>query len=177
MSNFLKTYGLGVGLKTSKRRNKTVRSSSGYAPAKNILIYFTSEGNQKIALVKGIQNKMEKEGKKVKFLFLLLREEDKPDIHMDDGMERLSADDFSLFGEIKIPSVNKLLNEEFDYMIHADMESNIYSDLILTKSKAKCRIGRYFEDHDDQYDMMVSIPDDKKINYLLDQIYYYTRAL
>lgn len=161
----------------SIRRNKTKRYSSSYVNAKSILIYFTSEGNQKIALVKGIQNKMEKEGKKVKFLFLLLNEEDKPDAHMDDGMERLAIDDFSFFGDIQKTSVNNLLNEGFDYMIHADMESNIYSDLIMSKCKAKCRVGRYFKDHDDQYDMMVSIPGDKKINFLLDQIYHYTKAL
>jgi hypothetical protein len=177
MISFLKKYGLGVGLKTSKKRNKTVRSSFGYAHAKNILIYFTSDGNQKIALVKGIQNKMEREGKKVKFLFLLLNEEDKPDVHIDDGMERLEMNDFSFFGNIQKPSVRNLLNEDFDYMIHADMETNIFSDLIMAKCNAKCRIGRYFKDHDDRYDMMVSIPGGKDINFLLDQIHHYTKAL
>jgi hypothetical protein len=177
MIDFLKKYSLPIGLKMSVKRNKTKRFSSSYVNAKSILIYFTSEGNQKIAIVKGLQNKLEKEGKKVKCLYLLKREEDKPDIHMDEGMERLTYDDFSLFGEIQKPAGNKLLNEEFDYLIHADMESTIYSDLIMSKCKAKCRIGRYFHNHKDQYDMMVSIPDGKKINFLLDQIYHYTKAL
>lgn len=167
-----------IGLKKSViKRNKIKKSSASYVDAKSILIYFTSEGNQKIALVKSIQNKMEKDGKKVICLYFLLKDEDKPDVHMDEGMERLEVYDFSLFGEIQKPSVNKLLNEEFDYLIHADMESNIYSDLVMSKSKAKCRIGKFFENHDDQYDMMVAIPDDKKINFLLDQIYHYTKAL
>lgn len=177
MIDFLKKYSLKIGLKMSIRRNKVKRYSYSYLNAKNILIFFTSEGNQKIALVKGIQNKMEKEGKNVEFLYLLLNDEDKPDAHMDDGMEKLEIDDFSLFGLIQKPSVNNLLNKEFDYMIHADMESNIYSDLIMSKCKAKCRVGRYIKGHDDQYDMMVSIPGDKKINFLLDQLYHYTKAL
>ncbi len=177
MINFLKNYSLRIGLKMSIRRNKAKRYSYSYLNAKKILIFFTSEGNQKIALVKGIQNKMEKEGKKVEFLFLLANEEDKPDAHLDDGMERLTVEDFSFFGEIHKPSVNTLLKKEYDYMIHADMESTIYSDLIMSKCKAKCRVGRYFKGHDDQYDMMVSIPGDKKINFLLDQLYHYTKAL
>ena len=57
------------------------------------------------------------------------------------------------------------------------MESNIYTDLVMSKCKAKCRIGRFFDGHEDQYDMMVGIPDDKKINFLLDQLYLYTKAL
>jgi hypothetical protein len=177
MIDFLKKYGLGIGFKRAIRRNKTKRYSSSYSNAKNILVYFTSEGNLKFAQVKRIQNKMEREGKKVKFLFLLLNEEDKPDVHIDDGMERLEMNDFSFFGNIQKPSVRNLLNEDFDYMIHADMETNIYSDLIMAKCNAKCRIGRYFKDHDDRYDMMVSIPGGKDINFLLDQIHHYTKAL
>ena len=177
MIDFLKKYSLPFGLKQSVKRNKTSRFSSSYRDAKRILFYFTSQGNQKIALIKRIQNKMEKEGKEVRSLYLLLRDEDKPDVHMDDGMERLSPEDFSLFGEIQKEPVKKLMDEEFDYLIHADMESSIYSDLVMSKCKAKCRIGRHFEDHKDQYDMMIGIPDGKRINFLLDQIYHYTKAL
>jgi len=177
MIDFFKKYGLPIGLKRSVKRNVIKRQSSSYIDSRRILLFFTSEGNQKIALVKGLQNRMEKEGKKVSCLYLLLRGEDKPDVHMDDGMERLIPSDFSLFGEIQKSSVNELLSEEFDFMIHADLENTIYSDLVMSKSKAKCRIGKYFDDHENQYDMMVGIPKEKKINFLLDQIYHYTKAL
>jgi hypothetical protein len=177
MIDFLKKYCLPYGLKRAIKKNLARRVSSGYAEAKSVLLFFTSGGNQKIALLKGLQNKMEKEGKKVACMYLLLRDEDKPDVHMDDGMERLEPIDFSLFGEIEKPEVKKLLNEEFDYMIHADMDSSIYSDLVMAKSKAKCRIGKYFEGHENQYDMMVKVSDESKINHLIDQIYYYTKAL
>jgi hypothetical protein len=103
-------------------------------------------------------------------MYLLLKDDDKPDVHMDEGMERLEPTDFSLFGDILNKDVGELLNKEFDYMIHVDMESNIYSDLVMSKSKAKCRIGRYFDDHENQYDMMIKVSDDKKINFLMDQI-------
>jgi hypothetical protein len=177
MMNFLKKYGLPYGLKKSVKKNLTKRQSPSYFDSKSILMFFTSEGNQKIAMIKGLQNKMEKEGKNVKCLYLVIKDEDKPDVHMDDGMERLVPGDFSLFGDIEQTEIKKLLNEEFDYLIHADMESNIYTDLVMSKCKAKCRIGRYFDGHEDQYDMMISIPDDKKINFLLDQLYLYTKAL
>jgi len=177
MIDFLKKYSLPVGLKRSIRKNPPRDQSPSYVDAKSILLFFTSGGNQKIALIKGMQNKMEKEGKKVKCLYLLLRDEDKPDVHMDDGMERLEPIDFSLFGDIVKPEVKKILEEDFDYLIHVDMEFNIYSDLVMSKSKARCRIGRYFDGHESQYDMMVKVADSSKINHLLDQIYHYTKAL
>ncbi len=177
MIDFLKKYSLPIGLKRSVKKNLSRRQSSRYNEAKTVLLFFTSEGNQKIALVKGLQNKMEKEGKKVTCLYLLMKDEDKPDVHMDEGMERLEPTDFSLVGDIVKAEGKQLMDQEFDYMIHSDMESNIYSDLVMSKSKAKCRIGRYFDDHENQYDMMIKVADDKKINFLLDQIYHYTKAL
>jgi hypothetical protein len=92
-------------------------------------------------------------------------------------MERLEPKDFTLFGNIENPSINELLSEEFDYMIHAELEYSIFSDLVMTKSKAKCRIGKYFKNHEQQYDMMVGISEDKNIKYLVDQIYHYVKAL
>lgn len=177
MIDFLKKYSLPLGLRQSVKKRTERQASKSYRDAKTILLFFTSEGNQKIALVKGMQNKMEKEGKKVTCLYLLMKDEDKPDVHMDDGMERIEPIDFSLFGDILKPEVKQLLNDDYDYMIHADMDCNIYSDLVMSKSNAKCRIGRYFDNHENQYDMMVKVSDDRKINYLLDQIYHYTKAL
>ncbi|NJN28012.1 MAG: hypothetical protein HC819_19590 [Cyclobacteriaceae bacterium] len=159
------------------KKNKIKRQNPCYAEAKSVLMFFTSEGNQKIALVKGLQNKMEKEGKNVTCLFLVMRDEDKPDVHMDEGMERLVPDDFSMFGSVEKPLVKKIINEGYDFLIHADMQATIYTDLIMAQCHAKCRIGRYFEGRESQYDLMVGIADDKKISFLLDQLYFYTKAL
>lgn len=177
MIDFLKKYCLPIGLKRAIKKMKSGRTSPGYAESNSVLLFFTSEGNQKLALVKGLQNRMEKEGKKVKCLYLLLKEEDKPDVHMDDGMEKLFPEDFSLFGDIDKPEVRELLNEEFDYLIHADLAASIYTDLVVAKSNAVCRIGRYFEGREIEYDMMVKVDEPSKINYLLDQLYHYTKAL
>ena len=178
MIDFLKKYSLPIGLKRSIKNNiqKDHRSIS-YDDSDEVLLFFTSEGNQKFALIKGLQNKLKKEGKKVSCLYLLLHDDDKPDAHMDDGMLKIDPSDFSLFGQMLKPEVEEMLNKEFDFLIHLDMESNIYTDLVMTKSKAKCRIGRFFDEHINQYDMMIKVSDDKKMNYFVDQIYHYTKAL
>ncbi len=177
MIDFVKKYSLPIGLKKSIKNNKSKRYNIHYADAKNILLFFTSEGNQKLAMVKGMQNKMEKEGKKVRCLYLLLDEIDKPDVHLDVGMDRLVPEDFSYLGKITKPEVKEILKIEYDYLIHADMESNMYADLILAQSKAKCRVGKHFEEREKHYELMIEIPEEKKINFLLDQVYHYIKVI
>ncbi len=177
MIEFLKKFTLPLALKKSIKKNQIRRYNVKYADAKKILLFFSSEGNQKIALVKSLQNKLKKDGKVVKCFYVLIRDEDKPDVHMDAGMERLDIHEFSLFGEIRNPVVEDILNEDYDYLIHADMESNIYCDLIISRCKARCRIGRYLEAHVEQYDLMVKVPPERKAFYLLDQIYHYIKII
>jgi hypothetical protein len=177
MNKFFKKYSLPLVLKFLERRRKPVATSVSYVESKNILLLFTSDGNQKIALVKALQNKLEKEGKNVECLYLLMSYEDMPDVHADAGMEKVEPTDFSIFGNIKKASVSRLLEKRFDILMHADMECNDYTNLILTKTKARCRIGRYFDKRDGQYDMMIKMSADKKIKVLVDQIHYYAKAM
>ena len=177
MIDFLKKYGLPFGLKKSVKAHATTGYSPSFKEAKSFLIFFTSEGNQKIATVKNLQNKLEKEGKTVKCLYLVMKDEDKPDVHLDSGMVRVLVEEFTLFGKIQNEKANKLLNQDFDFMIHADVSCSIYSDIILSRAKAKCRIGKYFEDHEAQYDMMIGVAGEKGISHLLDQVYHYAKRL
>lgn len=177
MIDFVKKYSLPIGLNRSIKKNKTKRYNIHYKDARNILLFFTSEGNQKLAMVKSLQNKMEKEGKKVRCLYLLLDDMDKPDVHLDVGMDRFSPEDFSYMGKIIKPNVREILNIEYDYLIHADMESNMYADLILAQSKARCRVGKHFKERERHYELMIGIPEDKKINFLLDQVYHYLKVI
>jgi hypothetical protein len=176
MTDFLKKYTLPWFTKKILRNNKSVRKSTPYSAAKKVLILFTANGNQKFALVKNLQNKLEKDGIEVSFLYLLQRTDDRPDIHMDEGMVRMQKDNFTALGKLNDPQIKTLAEAEYDYLIHADLESNIYLDLLLAKSKARCRIGRYFTDDNPFYDLMIGISEDKKLNFFLEEVYRYTKS-
>jgi len=177
MIDFLKKYSLPFGLKKSSKQNASRGPNLSYDESKRILIFFTSAGNQKIALIKNLKNRFVKEGKTVKCFYLLMNDEDKPDVGLDDRMVRLTKEDFTFFGKIESEEVKSLLSEEYDFMIHADIESNIYTDIVTSITKAKCRVGNYTEGRKNQYDMMVGIPAGKTTNFLLEQIYYYLKKL
>ncbi len=175
--DFLRKYTLPFGLKKAIRNHRFGGQSPNYSNSQKFLLFFTSQGNQKIVLVKALQNKLEREGKEVHCLYLVVNEDDRPDVHLDGGMERLMQTDFSNFGKIEKQEVVDLLKTNYDFVLHLDLESNIHTDLVMATCIAKCRIGRYFENHESLYEMMVKVEDDKKINYLIDQIIHYTKIL
>lgn len=175
--DFLRKYSLPIGLKKAVKNHPYGGQSLRFEESKKVLLFFTSQGNQKIVLVKALQNKLEREGKEVTCLYLVEKDEDKPDVHLDEGMERITVLDFSYFGKIEKLQVLEILKAHYDFVLHLDMESNIHCDLVLASCKARCRIGRYFENHEELYEMMVKVDNDKKINYLIDQIYHYTKEL
>jgi len=175
--DFLRKYTLPIGLKRALKNHPSGGQSLRFDESKKVLLFFTSQGNQKIVLVKALQNKLEREGKEVACLYLVEKDEDKPDVHLDEGMERVTVNDFSYFGKIEKTEVFEILKTNYDFVLHLDMESNIHCDLIMAACKARCRIGRYFENHEALYEMMVKVENDKKINYLIDQIYHYTKVL
>jgi len=175
--DFLRKYTLPIGLKKAMKNHLSGGQSLRFEQSKKVLLFFTSQGNQKIVLVKALQNKLEREGKEVACLYLVEKNEDKPDVHLDEGMERVTVKDFSYFGKIEKKEVLEILKSNYDFVLHLDMESNIHCDLVLASCKARCRIGRYFENHEALYEMMVKVENDKKINYLIDQIYHYTKVL
>ena len=92
-------------------------------------------------------------------------------------MLRLDKHEVSIFGKLQNEEAEKLLGQTYDYVIHADLECNIYTDLLIAKSKAHCRIGRYFDNHDNFYDLMVKIKEGESLKFLIDQLYFYTKAL
>ena len=110
-------------------------------------------------------------------MYLILKDEDKPDVGLDDGMAKLALEEFAFFGKIESEQVKILLEEEFDFMIHADVESNIYTDIIMAKAKARCRIGNYTEEKSNLYEMMIDIPGKKTTKFLMDQVYHYIKRL
>jgi len=177
MIDYLKKYSLPFGLRKTVKPGVSRGPSPSYTDAKNILLFFSSEGNQKIALMRSYINKFKKDGKNVKCFYLVMKDEDRPDVGLDEGMEKLGIDEFAFFGNIESEKVQSLLNQSFDFMIHADVEANIYTDIIMAKAKAKCRVGNYLDEKKNLYEMMIAIPEEQTTGFLMEQVYHYLKRL
>jgi hypothetical protein len=71
------------------------------------------------------------------------------------GYLQFTDKNVSTFGKFKAEHVIDFINNDFDYLFHLDMESDVVLDKILCLCQAKCRIGNDIEDHRTHYELMV----------------------
>jgi len=178
MVNFLKEhYSLPWLIGRKMRRLNGATANVHYKDAGTILVLFTMLGNTRVSKMRDFQKLFAADGKRVTFLYVLLEDKDAPDAHMDDGMMRVGKADITLTGKLSNIKLKRLLEVNFDFLIHADMESNVYADYLLYKSKANRKIGRHKADREDLYDIMIEIGSENKLDFLLDQIIKYTKVV
>ena len=77
------------------------------------------------------------------------------------------------FGKPIRTSLNNFLNEEFDMLIDFDTENIFSAKYIVSKSKAKMKIGSN-DDYQDLYDFMILLSDDHSMNDYIHFIESYT---
>jgi len=153
------------------RKNKTLRASESYQNAVSIGVIFTVEDRQKHDQIKIFIRKLEQDGKKVKALAYLPADQENYEFLFDFFTYR----EISFWGDITAVSALEFADTPFDFLIYLDAKKN---DLILNlvaKSKAKCRIGKYWEDGGPFFEMMIESYGDSKA--LIEQLYKYTSAL
>jgi hypothetical protein len=157
--------------KSYLKKNNTLRYSEAYQNAASIGVIFTVEDRQKHDHIKIYIRKMEQDGKKVKALAYLPRNQENYEFMFDFFTFR----EISFWGNITATSALDFADTPFDFLIYLDAKPN---DLILNlvaRSKAKCRIGKFWEDGGPYFEMMVECYGDSKA--LIEQLYKYTTAL
>lgn len=178
MVNFLKErYSLPWLISRKIRGSNGVTANVHYRDAGTILVLFTMSGNARVSMMRDLQKLFVKDRKRVTFLYVLLDPKDIPDAHMDDGMMRVEKTDITLLGKLSNLKLKRLLEVKFDFLIHADLESNIYADYLLSKSKANSKVGRYKAGREHLYNIMIEIGSENKLDFLLDQIINYTKLV
>lgn len=155
------------------RKGKIKRGSVSYDDAENVGILFTVIDRPKHTLIKKFIKLLEKDKKHVDVICLLGEGKENYDFIFDYFTTR----DFSFFGNIVSRSVSKFVQKKFDYLIVLDIESNIFTDNILAKSNAKCRVGMHHDDNDPLFELMIKINDKESIEALINQVYHYLKFI
>ena len=174
----MKTLSLPYVTNRVLKESDKKEGSLQYAVSNSILIIFTANGNNtKFHEIRKLQEKFQLDRKKVSFLYILLKEEDRPDGALDDHMNSIETKNIGMFGDIKDENVNKVVASHYDFVINADLLPNIYSDFLLAKTKSNCKIGRFFDSHDKFYDLMIQTSEENDLEFYLNQVYHYIKQL
>lgn len=153
------------------QKNQTLRASLPYQQAHTIGILFTVEDKQKHADIKEFIHQLEQDGKKVQVLeFLPLKKE-----NYEFRFDFFTIKDLSFWGKINSAHAQKFLETPFDYLFYLDKEANPLPLYLLAASKAKCRIGRFVENEEHFFELMIGQNGTTKG--LIDSMYKYTKQL
>lgn len=167
-------------MKLSFLRNKTrllLQKNSGprggvtYPSALNLGIIFTVEDKQKHHTVKTFIKRLEQDGKNIQVLEYLPEKKDNYEFKFDFFTDK----DFSLLGNLRSSSAIQFTNSPFDILFCIDLNPNALIQYILAKSKAKCRVGTYWESGEPFLDLMIRSVSTYPA--LIDNMYKYTAQL
>jgi hypothetical protein len=162
---------LEINTKSNLRRNKTSRSSLPYKQALTVGIIFTVEDKPKHFMIKELIKKLEQDGKKVTVMCYLPHDK----VNYEFLFDFFSDKDFSFWGRNTSAKAIEFSDQAFDYLFYLDTEANPLILNLLARSKAKCRVGKFWEEGQPFFEFMVKTAGDTKG--LIDGIYRYTSTL
>ena len=164
-----------INLKTGyavKKVNKN-RQPVSYHESKKIGIVFSVEDKVKHENIKKLVKQLELDNKEVDVLSYLSKDKQNHEFKFDFFTDQ----DISFWGNFKSDNVISFINKPFDYLFHVDTYPNILIENILAKSAAKCRIGNFYGNKNDYYEMMIKLSDQNDISELTNQMYHYTKSI
>jgi hypothetical protein len=153
------------------RHNKTPRSSEAYKKAVSVGVIFTVEDRQKHDQIKNLIRKLEHDGKQVKALAYLPPNQENYEFLFDFFTYR----EISFWGTITASSALTFTDTAFDFLLYLDAIPNELILNLIAKSKAKCRVGKFWTEGEPFFEMMIESKGDSKA--LIDDVYRYTTAL
>ena len=157
--------------KSYLRKNKTPRYNQAYGKAVSVGVLFTVQDRQKHDHIKEFIRKLERDGKKVKALGYLPPNQENYEFMFD----IFTAREISFWGKIEATSAVEFANTPFDFLICLDSTPNPFLFNIIAKSKAKCRVGKFWEEAGPYFEMMVESYGNSKL--LIEHLYQYTSAI
>ncbi|MGC1242993.1 MAG: hypothetical protein WA874_15495 [Chryseosolibacter sp.] len=153
------------------KNNKTLRYNEAYQKAVSIGLIFTVENRQKHDHIKNLIRKFEHDGKKVKALAYLPPDQENYEFLFDFFTYR----EISFWGNITATSAIQFADTPFDFLIYLDATPNDLIMNLVAKSKAKCRIGKFWKEAEPFFEMMIENHGDART--LIDDVYRYTTSL
>jgi hypothetical protein len=153
------------------KRNKSQRVSLPFKQALKIGIIFTVEDKMKHDKIKDFIKRLEQEGKQVKVMSFLPRDKQNYEFLFDFFTES----ELSLFGNITSESAVRFAETPFDFLYYFDADPNPLILNLIAKSKAKCRIGKFWEGSEPFFELMIESSENSKS--LIDTMDKYTRSL
>lgn len=153
------------------KKNKASRGTVPYQQALNVGVIFTVEDKQKHESVKEFIKKLEHDGKKVQVIEFLPEDRENYEFKFDFFSEK----DLSFWGKITAENALRFSDKPFDFLFYIDINPNPFILYLLARGKARCRVGRSWENGRPYFEFMIESINSNQS--LIEGIYKYTTQL
>jgi Family of unknown function (DUF6913) len=143
-----------------------------FEAASSIGIIYTWEDVKKEALISDFIEKINQERNVDSLCF----NPDKNNI-LDTTRPVFSINELSILGKINSPDALNFLDKKFDYLFHLDLKLSEITEVLLIKSKARCRIGLHSDRLGSPYELMIGINESAGLDNLIEQMLKYVNAI
>jgi len=150
------------------------RQTVSYEKAKNIGILFLAEEKEAQKAINKFVVDLQKEGKNLQMLTFIEKITNNPYYF---SYHTITNNDVSNLGKINSLDVEHFINIRFDYLYCIVAEPFPLYDGIMQKSQAKCRIGRYFDGQEENYELMISLDKEAGIEQFIEEMMVFMRGL
>ena len=153
------------------KKNKSIRVSLPYKQAISVGVIFSVEDKPKHDEIKDFVKRLEQDGKHVVVMSFLPRNKDNYEFMYDFFTDK----DLTFWGTLTSGIALKFADMQFDFLYYIDTTPNPYVLNVLARSKAKCRVGKFWENGESFFEMMIE--NKNGTHSLIDTMYKYTRQL
>lgn len=170
--SFLKKQLLKLRLSMTSGVAAGERKPVTYSKANHIgvLIYLSDPGIK--TKVEDFVSEFIREGKKTEAICF----SEKPTLfRFNFPCQYFSLKDMDWKGDFQQELINKFVKTPFDYLYSINILPILPFRYILRKSAARCRVGKFEERAD--LDLMLQIPGDKSLSFLMDQMRIYSKKI
>lgn len=167
----MKLYFLKLRTNSLLKKSKPFRSNLSYKQARTVGILFSVEDKQKHFVIKEFIKRLEQDDKVVQVLEYMPAKHDNYEFKFDFFTEK----ELSFWGNITSSSANQFADAPFDFLFYIDLEPNVFVLNVLARSKAKCRVGKHFDDSQQYLELMIE--SSGGIQALIDGMYKYATQL
>ncbi len=154
-------------------RNKIPHINISFREARDFGLIFTWENDTKFNRVRELIKSLEIHGKEAHLICYQGNKKDK----LPADVQAFTDRDISMFGKVRSQILKEFLNKSFDFILHLDLQQNIMTQFVLSRTRAKCRIGKTAMDFREFYEMMIQPTGENDYKDFCDQVMHYTKSI
>jgi len=159
--------------KSFLKQHAKLRVAIPYEKASKIGIVVDKLESHEYAKINQIIENIEKEGKSVEVAYFRKKE----NTPLKDSYIPFNKKDFSINGSLKNTQLKRFVDTPFDFLFSISKSLSFPLKIILSQSKAKCRIGKYHEKKEKYFEMMVQQNSNQDFSELVKQMNIFAKKV